>query len=256
MTQAITNPMEMAGSTILVTGASSGIGRDTAILVSELGARVILSGRDEARLNQTAKSLHGEGHVVAAFDMENVDALVDWIRKLAAENGPIDGIAHCAGIQIDAPLRLASTTTLERLFRINTITPVMLLRGFQSPGVNPGRGSVVFISSTAALTACVSNGPYGGSKAALHALARTFAIELIGKNIRVNCVAAGLTDTEMAAHTRERFGEEGFRRLVDAHPLGLGKPRHISHAIAFLLAPTGEWITGSTLLVDGGVTAP
>lgn len=256
MTRAITNPTDMSGKTILITGASSGLGRDAAILLSQLGARIVMNGRDERRLADTHGLLHGDGHVSSPYDMNDVDGILPWLQNVSAAHGPLDGFAHFAGIQIDAPLRLVNPAIMERLYRVNTISAVMLLRGFQSPGVHAGCGSVVFVSSTAARTACVSNGPYGGTKAALEALARTFSIELLGKRIRVNCVVPALVETEMAEQAKSRIGQEAFDRVVQAHPLGLGRPRDISNAVAFLLSNASSWITGSTLIVDGGFTIP
>lgn len=250
------NPMAMPGWPIMVTGASSGIGRDTAVLLSQLGARMLIVGRDPERLQETFTRLEGTGHAVEAFDLSVGDAILPWYREVVGRFGPLRGLAHCAGIQSFHPLRILSSATLEKLFKINTVSAALLTRAFQQPNGFQAPASIVFVASTAANLAVPANAAYGASKAAVISMARSFAMELVERGIRVNSVVPGLTDTEMVQRARDGMTPEAFQGMVDKHPLGLGQPRDVAHAIAFLLGETARWITGTTIVVDGGLSAP
>lgn len=249
------NPMDLSGRTILVTGASSGIGRDAAILLSQLGARLAISGRNIARLSETRGQLEGSGHREFPFDMSNADQIPDWIKSLTAEMGPLSGIVHSAGVHAVTTARAMSAQRISDALRANVTSALMLVRGLcQRDCYRPG-ASVVLISSVMGVAGAPSLAVYSTTKAALIGMTRSLAAELARDNIRVNCVAPGVVTTEMTARFEESLMPEAFDAIRRMHPLGLGAPRDVSHAIAFLLADTGRWITGSTLIVDGGYTA-
>lgn len=252
------NPMAMPDWPIMVTGASSGIGRETAILLSQLGAKLFLVGRDRNRLDETLLRLEGDarGHQADVFDLSTGDAILPWFQDVVKRFGPFRGLAHCAGVQSFHPLRILSSATLERMYRINTISAAMLTRAFQQPAAHQRPASIVLVASTAANLAVPANAGYGASKAAVLSMTRSFAIELVDKGIRVNAVVPGLTDTEMVQRAREGMTEELFQGMVDKHPLGLGQPRDVANTIGFLLADTSRWVTGTSIVVDGGLSAP
>jgi NAD(P)-dependent dehydrogenase (short-subunit alcohol dehydrogenase family) len=249
------HPMDLTGCTVLLTGASSGIGRDTAILLSELNARLVLGARNRERLEQTLQSLNGTGHRIEDFDLASVDEIPTWIKKIAADSGPLHGLVHCAGIHSAHPLRILSAEKLEHVMRINVSSALMLAKGFRQKGCFVPGGSIVLLSSVAGLVGEPGVSAYAASKAAIAGLTRSLAMELAGQNIRVNCVAPGFVQTEMTDRLRESLSPEQFSAVEALHPLGLGTPRDVAHGIAFLLAATGRWITGSTLVIDGGYTA-
>jgi NAD(P)-dependent dehydrogenase (short-subunit alcohol dehydrogenase family) len=249
------NPLAMKGRNILVTGASSGIGRETAILLSELGANVVIAGRNRGRLEGTRDRMQGSTHRIEAFDLTAADAIPGWIKQIALETGPLSGLVHSAGIQKTIPLRVISAASIEEVTRINVTSAIMLVSAFRQRGCAVPGGSVVLISSVAGLVGQPAIGAYSASKAALIGFTRSAAMELVHQGLRVNCVAPGYVDTEMAAGLREKLTAEQFETLAQMHPLGVGKPLDVAHAIAFLLADTGRWITGTTLIVDGGYTA-
>jgi NAD(P)-dependent dehydrogenase (short-subunit alcohol dehydrogenase family) len=249
------NPMSMAGRRVLVTGASSGIGRAAALLLSQLGAKVIVSGRDADRLRETFDALEGDGHHQYVFDVGQGDSATSWIKEVAKEVGPLHGLAHCAGIQGFQPIRVVSASQLEEMYRVNTISAAMLLKGFQAPGCFEPPASVVLVASTAAIMAAPANGGYGATKAGLIALARTFAIELVPKKIRVNCVAPAIVMTEMVERTRTLMSPEAFESMLQTHPWGPGEPIDVANAIAFLLSDASKWVTGTSLVLDGGHSA-
>jgi NAD(P)-dependent dehydrogenase (short-subunit alcohol dehydrogenase family) len=248
------NPLSMTGRTVLVTGASSGIGRETAILLSRLEGNLVIVGRDRSRLEETRALAEGACPRVEVFDLNNTDEIPAWMKRISRETGPFYGLVHCAGIQQTVPLRSISSAGIDDLFRTNVTSAMMLVRGFRQKECSVRGGSVVLISSIAGLVGQPAIGPYSASKAALTGFARSAAIELAPEGLRVNCIAPGYVKTEMAAAFRERLTAEQFDAIVKMHPLGLGEALDVAQAAAFLLADTGRWITGTTLVVDGGYT--
>lgn len=248
------NPMDMTGKHILVTGAGSGIGRATAILLTQLGARLTLVGRDLGKLNHTVQLLSSESVAIQQFDFANSDDIVPWMRNCAEQYGLFDGLVHSAGIQSHNPLRTLTPKALDRLLRINTISAAMLVKAMQYLDCGAETASIVLISSTAAIRGTPANGAYGCSKAAIISLVKTFALELVKRGIRLNCIAPALVETEMVQHTREIMTSDAFQALEARHPMGIGQPHQVANVIVFLLSNASSWITGATIPVDGGVT--
>lgn len=249
------NPMQMSGRRVVVTGAGSGIGRATATLLAELGASLVLVGRDQEKLTQTASLLNASDTVVEPFDLANSDEIVGWMRAAATRHGRFDGLVHCAGIQTFHPLRSLTAKAFDRLLRVNTISSAMLIKAMQFLDCGADQASIVMVSSTAAIQADPANGLYGASKAAVISLVQTFAIELVGRNIRLNSVVPALVETEMVQAVRDLLTAEAFQATVNKHPMGIGRPEDVAHAIVFLLSDAARWITGVSLPVDGGVSA-
>jgi NAD(P)-dependent dehydrogenase (short-subunit alcohol dehydrogenase family) len=253
--RAIVNPMDLTGRTILVTGGSSGIGRGTALRLSELGAQVIIVGRNHERLEETLASLAGDGHIAREFDLTHVEEIPDWLQKLAAETGPLDGIVHCAGISLTIPLRVLSVKTLREILNINLESAFMLARGFRRRGVCHEGGSLVFISSVAALRGQPGLSAYAASKGALLSTTKSLALELAPDHLRVNCVVPGFVDTPMFQAFKDTVPEDRAELTVGLHPLGIGRPVDVANVIAFLLSEAARWITGEAIVVDGGYLA-
>ncbi len=249
------NPLDLAGRSILVTGASSGIGRETAILLSGLNARIVLAGRDQTRLEETKSKLEGGGHRIEAFDLTQLDAIPKWVKGIADFGGPFAGLAHCAGVHAALPAPMLKPEKVESVMRANLSCSMLLAAAFRQKGCCLPGGSMVFVSSVAALAGAAGLSLYGASKAALIGMTKSMASEFAADRIRVNCVVAGLVQTEMTERLRARLTKEQFEGVAAMHPLGLGTARDVANAIAFLLADTGAWITGSALVVDGGYTA-
>lgn len=247
--------LHLAGQPFLVTGASSGIGRETACLLSELGARVILVGRDRDRLDQTLRSLFGTGHSVEAFDLLQTEKIPSWMKNLCSTAGPLSGLVHCAGIQNSMPLRVLNSADFESIYKINVVAAAMLIKGFRQKGCCASSSSIVLVSSVMGMVGEVAVSAYSSSKAAVLGLTRSLALELAREGIRVNCVVPGYVKTEMLEHMFHVLSPDQVRSIESKHPLGFGTPRNVAHAIAFLLADTASWITGSSLVVDGGYTA-
>ncbi len=248
-------PIDFEGRTILVTGASSGIGRAACISLASLGAQLILVGRDDHRLRETMGQLAGSNHQVETFDLLRTNAICPWMKSLAAESGPWDGLVHSAGVLVTRPLRYLDCGTFDETMQINVAAAVQLAKGFRQKGVCNENASVVFLSSMMGLVGQAGLAAYSASKGALIALARSLALEYARDGIRFNCIAPGLVETEMAQRLQKALPTGNYEALVQAHPLGVGKPQDVAHAITFLLSDAARWITGTTLVVDGGYTA-
>ena len=250
------NPFDMQGRTVLVTGASSGLGRETAILLSELNARVALSGRSRERLEETLSQMSGEGHRIEPFDLNETDAIPDWIKRIAAETGPLGGLAHCAGVVTTIPVQAASTSRIESLMRTNVTSAMMLVKAFRRSGCALSGSGIVLFSSVMGMVGAPGLSIYSASKAALVGFTRSAALELAAYGLRINCVAPGIVETAMVDRSREATQtQEQYELMKSKYPLGLGCPRDVAYAAAFLLAGTGRWITGTALVVDGGYSA-
>ena len=249
------NPMSLAGRTVLVTGATSGIGRATAMYAAKLGARVVASGRNEERLATTVSELPGNEHIGRAFDLSALDEISPWLKSICAEVGPLHGLAHCAAIQATRPIRAVRASFVEEILRSNLSAALMLAQAYRQKACRGTPASLVYLSSSAALRTAPGNVVYAASKGGIVSMVKGLGVELVRDGMRVNAVAPAMVDTPMSDQFRETISEENFQKVIEMHPLGMGRPEDVAAAICFLLAETGRWITGSVLCVDGGFLA-
>jgi len=249
------SPYSLTGKTVLVTGASAGIGRACALAVSRAGGRVILVARDTSRLEKVLHKLHGEGHGVYSQDITQFDALPELVEK-ASDAGPLSGLIHAAGMEITLPLRNMRSGDYEKLFSVNVTAGFELARLISRKKFrDPAGGSYVFISSTMGLVGQSGLVGYCSSKGALISGSRAMAAELATSGVRVNCICPGHVEgTRMSDQLFSTLSEPARQAIVDAHPLGLGTPEDVAHAGVFLLSDAARWITGTVLSVDGGYT--
>lgn len=250
------NPLDLSGKRILVTGASSGLGREIAIVLNQLGAQIKLVGRDEIRLKAVYKQLESENNSWESFDLaNNLEKIPLWMKQDAMENGPWYGLVHSAGIEKTLPVRSVSERDYDELMAINTKSAFFLVKGFvQKKCYVPG-GGIVLLASIVSLAGQKGLSLYSASKGAIVAMVKSMAVELSLKNIKVNSISPGHIETNMGALLKKKMLPEQYETIVKEHPLGLGDPKDVAYAVAYLLAKTGKWITGTNLVVDGGFTA-
>ena len=247
--------LDLDRKTILVTGATSGIGRETAILASRQGARIGLVARREDALQEVAGRLHGDGHITVPYDLTDTEGIPALVRRISDELGGLDGLVHSAGAHGTMPLRTISTAAVRDLFALNVTTAFMLAKGLRHKQVRRPASSIVFLSSAVGLVGQPGVSAYSATKGAIVSMTKSLALELAREGVRVNCVCPGVVKTEMTTGLAETIGQDSFQNIIDAHPLGLGQPEDVANAILFLLSPASRWITGTALSIDGGYTA-
>ena len=241
------NPFTLKGKTILVTGASSGIGQATAVECAQMGAEVVITGRDTKRLQATA-DLVGTPKALIAADLTNQED----VERLVASLPPLDGAVLCAGNSTTLPLQFGSREKFDEMFNVNFFAPVELLRLMYKKKVLQKGASVVLIASIGGTHSFMpGNGVYGASKAALNSLMKYAAREYASRKIRVNSICPGMVDTPLIHRgtiTEEQLAEDAKR-----YPLGrYGKPDDIANGAVYLLSDASSWLTGHDLVIDGG----
>ncbi len=246
--------IDLSGKTILVTGASSGMGAQTAILCSQLGAKVVLVARREDKLQEVLGKLEGEGHMYYSFDLGNVDGIEDFIKQVITETGPLDGFVHSAGISSTRPLKMIKPNILREVMEINFNSFVEITRCItKRKCFNPGL-SIVGISSISSTLGNQTKTAYCASKAAMDAVVRCFAKELAPNGVRANTVCPGMIDTAIYEKFKDNAGDSYDAKMrMDRQYLGLGKPIDVANMIVFLLSDASRLITGANIGVDGGM---
>ena len=247
------NPLDLAGKHVLVTGASSGIGRATAVLLGDLGARLTLVGRRAAALDETRSATAcPDAHTTLVLDLADYDAVVAAARGWPATIGPLDGLVHSAGVGGAGALRTLSRKTIDEVAGPNMYAALALLRAVASKGVAADGSSVVLLSSAAALSGSAGLVAYSATKGAIQAIVRSAAAELKARRIRVNAVAPGYVATPMMEQSRQTL--LGFAAVEARQFLGVLEPTEVAAAIAYLLCDAARRVTGTTLVIDGGLT--
>ncbi|GHV78810.1 3-oxoacyl-ACP reductase [Spirochaetia bacterium] len=244
------NPFSLDGKTILVTGASSGIGRATAIECSKMGAKLIITGRNTDRLNETFIQLDGTDHIQITANLQDTAQLSSLIDSIPE----ITGVVHCAGITKTVPFQFASRENLDTVMNINFYAPVELTRLLLKKKKLAGNGSIVFISSiSGVICSAPASSIYSASKGGINGLVKGMALDLAPKGIRVNCINPGVIETaifEAEVISKEQIEEDKKRYPLNRH----GKPKEVAYAAIYLLSDASAWVTGSNLVIDGGFT--
>ena len=243
------NPFSLQGKTLLVTGASSGIGRGICIGCAKMGAKVHLSARNEDRLNETLSQMESEGHVIHLADLcktEDINSLVDSLPT-------VDGIVLCAGIIKTMPVKNISEEAMTEIFNANIMGDIKLCsRLLKKKKLNKG-SSVVFISSVSTFNVKIGNSLYSATKGAVNSFAKAMALEVSKQEIRVNCIQPGFVPSSILSSGV--IEEDAFLKFyAERHPLGFGTPTDIANGCIYLLSDASRWVTGSIFTIDGGYT--
>lgn len=242
------NPFTLEGKTILVTGASSGIGRGIAIACSKMGANVLVNGRNESRLKETLQLLEGEGNKIVVADLSNSAKVTEMVTELPK----LDGIVHCAGIGQRVLCKQLQERDMDKMMDVNFKAPVMLQTELLKQKKINKAASIVFIASIAADSPTVGNSMYSASKGAIISYANCLSIELAPRLIRVNCISPAMVWTDLIF--KGGITEEELREDENKYPLKrYGTPEDIANLSIYLLSDASSWMTGSNIRISGGV---
>lgn len=244
--------ISLSNKKILITGASSGIGKATAILFSNLGATLIITGRNRDKLQKTFNHLNTVSkHQMICADLSS---LVE-IKKMITDISSIDGFVHCCGKVLPIPVKFIKEEQLHDVMNVNYFSAVNIVSELLKQKKINNSGSIAFISSVSTLHAYFGGAPYISSKAALEGYSKTLALELIPKKIRVNVLQPALVRTAIFDSTIDAaIDNEEMKKLISKYPLGIGEPEDIANALAYFISDASKWITGSSLKMDGGLT--
>ena len=238
---------ELKGKTILVTGASSGIGREAAISISRMGGILFITGRNEEKLGETFRSLEGEGHILMdanLVDDKERDALMEMLPEL-------DGVVHCAGIVGPTPAKYIRSEDIKKMMSINFRVPVLLMASILKSKKLKAGASVVMMSSVVTKSPYYGGALYSASKGAVEAYAKTLALELVDRKIRVNCISPGLVNTPLitdpAKESNVEIVDDSIKRYVAKYPMGIGEAEDVANSIIFLLSDEARWISGANI---------
>jgi len=244
------NPFSLENKTILVTGASSGIGKAIAIECAKMGAQVVITGRNEQRLQETYKQLEGAQPAYIVADLtkkEDIETLVNQIDSL-------NGLVNCAGLTIPKPFKFLQEEDIQEVMTVNFNAPLLLTQLLVKKKKLQKASSIIFISSISGTkVSYIGNSIYSASKGAINGICKGLALELASQQIRVNTVIPGMVETNIVS------GGEVTQEQMEAdkqkYPLKrYGKPEEVAYAVVYLLSDASSWVTGSNLLIDGGYT--
>ena len=242
------NPFSLSGKTILITGASSGIGRGVAVVCSKMGAKVIAVARNKTRLEETLRLLEGEEGLLFSCDLTSSEEICSMVASLSK----LDGVVHCAGIGQRIPCKLLEEKDVDDVMDINFKAPVLLQKELLAQKKMNKGGSIVFIASVATATPSFGNAVYSASKGAIVSYSNCLSLELAPRQIRVNCISPAMVWTDLVI--QEGADEEQLKLDESKYPLKrYGTPDDIAHLTVYMLSDASSWMTGSNVRITGGV---
>ncbi len=241
----------LSNKTILVTGASSGIGRQAAIYISKQGGALIITGRNVKRLTETFDELCGDNNSMVVANLENEDEINTLVSKLPE----INGIVHCAGIVGPMPAKFIRKENIDKLMHINFEVPVLITARILLMKKLLNNSSIVFMSTVATQMPYFGGSLYNSSKSAIESYSKTLALELVKKGIRSNSIAPGLVNTPLingpVSKGQIEIVEESLGRYLKKYPMGIGEPEDVANAILFFLSDESKWVSGTNLVMGG-----
>ncbi len=246
----------LSNKTILITGASSGIGRSCAVQCSKMGASLLLMGRNVDELNRTVSELQpGTKVEMIVADFSKMVDLELLIAEKIVTIGKIAGFIHCAGVEKTLPLKKQTSEVFQSIFDINVFAGFELAKIISLKKYKAEKASFVFIASVAGMVGESGKTIYSASKGAVISGARSMSMELARSDIRVNSISPAMVKTPILEKMFDGIGEEATQNIIKKHPLGIGEPEDVANACVFLLSDAAKWITGTNLVIDGGYTA-
>lgn len=250
------NKKALLNKKILITGASSGIGEGCAKQFSKCGAKLILLGRDENKLNNIRLELDNtQDHSILKADLSEEDEAFKVICNLKELVLPLDGIFHSAGKELIKPINLVKSADFNSVFFPSVKAAISISRALSRKNIMANNASVIFMSSVAAISGTPGLSAYSASKSAFIGLTKSLALEFAHRNIRFNSLLAGAVKTPMHERLLKNLSSKSKDEYEAKHPLGFGKTTDISNIATFLMSDASQWITGSSICVDGGYTA-
>jgi len=246
------NLVDLSGKRILITGGSNGIGKATAILLSKLGAKVVLIGRNKEKLTNVLTELDGPDHSSYSYDLKQIDGIEPLTDQIVAEQGPFDGLFHSAGVSALRPLRMTNYNFLHDMMLVNFYSFVEIVRCLCHKGRYREGMSIVGMSSVSSIRGFKSKTAYCSSKAAMDGAIRAMAKELGDKKIRINSIVAGMIKTKMIEKFTDNSEIATISDQLNAYCLGLGEPNDVATAVAYLLSDCSRIITGTCITIDSG----
>jgi NAD(P)-dependent dehydrogenase (short-subunit alcohol dehydrogenase family) len=247
------NPVDLSGRNILVTGASSGIGRGIAVYLSKLGANIVMVARNEERLMEVLSELEPGSHSYHLCDFNDPGTISNTVDSVCRDGFRLNGLVHSAGISRTVPLQYLKLSDLNGIMSVNLYSFIELAKQFSKRKNNDSGGSIVAISSISSRVGARGLTAYCASKGALDSAIRAMALDLAPKNIRINSVAPGMIRTQMYDGLKSTVNDQDFEEgLKKRQIMGIGEPEDIAAATAFLLSDAAGFITGTSLTVDGG----
>ncbi len=244
----------LEGRNIVITGASSGIGRECAIECCKAGAIVHLIARNPRKLTQVSSHLEAYRYTLNTLDVTCSESIETHLKRIVESHGKIDGFIHSAGTQMTQPFHTMDKEHYIHVFSVNTFAAFDISRYLVRNSYRSSRGlSIVFVSSVLGQVGAAGINSYCASKAALAGGARSMAVELAARSVRVNCVSPGtIENTEMIEELKSQLSGEEFHKIAEKHPMGLGKTYDVAKLCVFLLSDDARWITGQNITIDGG----
>lgn len=248
-------PFSLSGQNIVITGASSGIGKQCALACSQMGANVFLIARDQERLSEVKQSIQGVTCAYYVLDLQAFDQYEGVIQEIVAQHGKISGFIHSAGVEATLPLNSMKISVLQSVFEVNTFSFFEMVRLISKKKYAAEHLSIVAISSVMSFLGQKGKLAYCASKAAINNGVRELALELVPKKIRVNAISPAIVKTPLVEELFSKMSPESKAEIEKAHPMGFGTTQDVANACVFLLSEASRWVTGTNLVVDGGYSA-
>lgn len=247
------NPMDLTGKHFIVTGASSGLGRQTCITLSQLGAKVSLIARNEERLDDTVNLMEGTGHCIFAFDVTSIEKLENLVKLIVEQNGKLNGFVHAAGIATRKPLNMTKYEFMQEMMKLHLFAFVELVRVVGKKKYSEDGSSIVAVSSASTFSSDKGQVAYITTKGALDRAIKPIAIELgESRKFRANTINPGWIKTDMYYDFIKEQGQERMDEILEPYFLGPAEPMDVANLIAFLLSDASKMITGQNIVIDGG----